>query len=113
MSCSEARGELSRSYIGREGGQRKQFSIQVLNKEACKDNLITSASHLCSNDTVLDKKSAHNRVNDESVLQGMFLSYVVSQCIAATSSKTEAKFSGMWGCGCLPFPLQLLSTLRE
>ena len=44
---------------------RSKFSSQVLEKKACKDNLITSASHLCSNDTVLDKKCAHNRVVDD------------------------------------------------
>ena len=47
--CKEARGGLSGSKTG-----CSQFSSQVLDKKACKDNLITSASHLCSNDTVLE-----------------------------------------------------------
>ena len=54
----------------REAGECSQFFSQVLAKKSYKDNLITGASHLCSNDTVFEKKCAHNRVvDDESIAE--------------------------------------------
>ena len=63
-------GGLSGSYMRREAGECSQFFSQVLAKKSYKDNLITGASHLCSNDTVFEKKCAHNRVvDDESIAE--------------------------------------------